>query len=102
MCMKVQIYKPSPSAMQSALGKTRQWVLEYETTSKREPEPLMGWISSGDTLNQVKLTFDSREDAVAYAQNEGWDYCVAISRDRKVKPRNYMDNFKFVPSEDGR
>ncbi len=88
--------------MQSARGKTKHWVLEYEITSKRTPEPLMGWVSSEDTLNQVKLQFETKEDAISYAENKGWDYSVAISRDRKIRPRNYMDNFKHVPSEDGR
>lgn len=100
--MKVRIYKPSKTSMQSARGKTKQWVLEYETTSRRLPEPLMGWTSSQDTLNQVKLQFESAEDAVAYATKQGWEYTVAVTRDRKIRPRNYMDNFKHVPSEDGR
>ncbi len=88
--------------MQSALGKTHQWLLEYELKSKRQPEPLMGWISSDDTLNQVRLTFDTSEEAVAYAQKQGWEYSVAVARDRRIRPRNYMDNFKHIPSEDGR
>ena len=100
--MKAQIYKPSKSSMQSARGKTYQWVLEYELTSKREPEPVMGWVSSNDTLNQVKMKFNSSEDAVAYAQKQGWEYSVQISQARRVRPRNYMDNFKFMPSQDGR
>jgi hypothetical protein len=100
--MKVRIYKPSRSSTQSALGKTRKWILEYEPASKRKPEPLMGWSSADDTLNQVRLKFESAEDAVAYATKQGWEYSVAVTRDRRIRPRNYMDNFKFKPSEDGR
>lgn len=100
--MKVRIYKPAKNAMQSARGKSHQWVLEYEPISKRTPEPLMGWISSDDTLNQVKLKFDTAEDAVAYADKQGWEHQVQVNQPRKIKPRNYMDNFKHIPSEDGR
>lgn len=86
--------------MQSGHGKTRQWVLEYELKSKRRPEPLMGWVSSDDTLNQVKLKFDSADAAVTYAVKQGWDYNVQIEQGRKVRPRNYMDNFKYIPDQD--
>lgn len=60
----------------------------------------MGWVSSEDTNNQVQLKFNSSEEAVAYAKEQGWDYQVAVARERKVRPRNYMDNFKFIPAQD--
>ena len=100
--MKVRIYKPSKTAMQSIHAKKPRWVLECELPTKRVPEPLMGWVSSGDTFNQIKLKFPTKEDAIAHAKKQGWEYSVLVERDRRVKPRNYMDNFKYVPSEDGR
>lgn len=57
----------------------------------------MGWVSSEDTLNQVKLKFSSKQEAVAYAEKRGWEYTVAVDRERKVRPRSYMDNFKYIP-----
>lgn len=98
--MNVKIYKPSKSAMQSGLGKAGDWVLEYETETARKPEALMGWTASGDTLNQVKLKFASMEDAVAFATAKGWNYTVLPPRFRKVKPRNYGDNFRYIPPAD--
>lgn len=98
--MKVRIFRPSKNVMQSGLGKTQQWVLEYETTSKRRPEPLMGWTSSEDTLNQVRLKFDSAEEAIAHAEKQGWEYSVQIAHDRKVRPRNYGDNFRYIPPQE--
>lgn len=98
--MNVKIFKPSASAMSSGLGKTKKWVLEYEPASKRSPEPLMGWSQSNDTLNQVRLKFDTSEDAVAYAQNQGWGYTVASEKKKKSRPRSYMDNFKYVPPKE--
>ncbi|MCB1682513.1 MAG: ETC complex I subunit [Alphaproteobacteria bacterium] len=97
--MQVKIYRPSKNTMQSGRGNTGQWVLEYETVSARNPEPLMGWTASGDTLNQVRLRFSTMEEAVAFAEREGWDYTVMRSHDRTIKPRNYGDNFKYIPPE---
>ena len=66
--MRARIYRPSRNTMQSGRGNLRHWLLEYELETPRRPEPLMGWVSSGDTLNQVRLRFASEEEAVAYAK----------------------------------
>lgn len=97
--MNVKIYRPGKTAMQSGRARRKNWVLEYEQTSSRQAEPLMGWTSSGDTLNQVKLLFSSAQDAVAYAEKKGWNYMVSPEKTRRVKPRNYGDNFKYIPHE---
>lgn len=83
--------------MQSGRGKLKGWVLEYERDSKSGPESIMGWTASGDTLNQVRLNFETSEDATAYAKEKGWDYVVLPERERIVRPRNYGDNFKYIP-----
>lgn len=98
--MNVKIYSPSKSAMQSGLAKAEGWVIEYELATARRPENLMGWTSSGDTLNQVKLKFPTQADAIKFAESKGWAYTVLPQHDRKVKPRNYVDNFKYVPPEE--
>ncbi len=98
--MNVRIYKPSKNAMQSGRSGMDKWILEYNTTSKREAEPLMGWTSSGDTLNQVRLKFDTCEDAVAFAKGKNWGYEVTAESVRRVTPKNYTDNFKYIPPED--
>ena len=92
--MKVRIYQPSKTAMQSGRAKTQTWVLEYEIETPRRPEPLMGWISSGDTLNQVRLGFPSKEEAVAFAEKKGWAFDVAETQARRVVPKSYADNFR--------
>jgi hypothetical protein len=98
--MKVRIFKPAKSAMQSGRARTEEWVLEYETETPRRPEPLMGWISSGDTLNQVRMHFASREAAVAFAESKGWKTDIDEPKMRVIRPRNYIDNFKYHPFED--
>ena len=90
-----RIHKPAKTAMQSGQARTKQWLLEFERTEPREIEPLMGWTSSGDTRQQVKLWFDTREEAVAYATREGIPFRVEEPQEVKRRTMSYSDNFKF-------
>ncbi|MBF9234628.1 ETC complex I subunit [Microvirga alba] len=93
--MPARIYKPAKSAMQSGLARTKQWLLVFELDKPREIEPLMGWTSSADTRQQLRLWFDTKEEAVAYAQREGIAYRVEEPQETKRRPMAYSDNFKF-------
>jgi hypothetical protein len=93
--MPVRIYKPARNAMQSGKGKSDGWVLEFEATGPRGREPLMGWTSSNDTRQQVKLTFATCEEAVAYAEREGLPYRVMPEAPVRMQKKSYSDNFKF-------
>ncbi|MEO0637793.1 MAG: ETC complex I subunit [Pseudomonadota bacterium] len=88
-----KIYSPTRSAMQSGKGKTGSWVLEYERESARRIEPLMGYTSSSDMRSQLRLTFDTREDAVAYAEREGIPYTVSEPKQPKRAKVSYAENF---------
>ena len=92
-----RIYLPPKSSMQSGRAGTHSWVLEYEPETKRYAEPLMGWIASGDTLNQVRIHFRTAEEAVAFAEKEGFGYSVEQPKAHRVKPRSYLDNFRYIP-----
>ena len=92
---EVRIYQPTKTAMQSGQANTRSWVLEFQSAEARRAEPLMGWISSRDTATQVKLTFPSREEAVAYAEREGLEYHVVEPRRREIRAKSYADNFSY-------
>jgi hypothetical protein len=92
--MQVRIFQPSKTAMQSGRGNTQKWVLEFEPTVPKGPEPLMGWTSSADTKEQVRLAFDSREEAVQYAERHGYAYVLVGAHDRRVRPKAYADNFR--------
>ncbi len=93
--MAARIYKPAKSAMQSGYGRMKEWVLEFEPEAPRAIDPLMGWTSSADMRAQVKLAFDTREDAVAYAERHGIAYTVAEPKPRKPIRKSYAENFKF-------
>jgi hypothetical protein len=90
-----RIYKPTKTAMQSGEARTKEWVLDFEPQSKRAPEPLMGWIGSSDTQAQVRLEFESKEEAVAYATRMGLAYTVIEPKPRKPIRKSYADNFRF-------
>ena len=80
--------------MQSGTAKTRDWVLEYEPPP-RTIDPLMGWTSSLDTRGQIRMSFDTREEAIAYAEKHGILYTVIEPQERTIKPKAYADNFAF-------
>jgi hypothetical protein len=93
--MAARIYRPAQTAMQSGPARTKEWVLEYEPDCPREIDPLMGWTSSRDTKSQVKLTFDSKDEAVAYAERNGIPYRVVEPKPRAAVRKAYADNFRF-------
>ncbi|MBV8962531.1 MAG: ETC complex I subunit [Hyphomicrobiales bacterium] len=94
--MTARIYRPSRNAMQSGTANTRRWLLEFDPAQKRVAEPLMGWTSSTDMLGQVSLSFDTKEEAVAYALREGIPFRVEEPPpETKRQPLSYSDNFKF-------
>ena len=93
--MPARIYKPARNAMQSGKAKTKNWVLEFEPEARREADPLMGWTSSGDMKQQLKLTFATREEAESYARRKGLAYTVVEPKQASVKSKSYSDNFRW-------
>ncbi len=92
--MKVRIYKPAKTAMQSGQGKTAEWLLESEPMPKIL-DPLMGWTGSRDTMQQVQLGFHTLDEAKALAEKEGWQYTVELPHQRHIRPKAYADNFAY-------
>jgi hypothetical protein len=93
--MFARIFRPARTAMQSGKAKTREWMLEYEPEAPREVEPLMGFTSSGDMRAQVRLSFDTKEQAIAYAEREGIPYQVFEAHEPERKRIAYADNFGY-------
>jgi len=92
---KARIYLPAKTAMQSG-RLARKWVLEYEPSDRKSPDALMGWNGSKDTLSQLRLKFDSKEEAVGYAERKGISFTVTEAKPVKpLAPKNYADNFAF-------
>ena len=78
--------------MQSGLGKTKNWILEY-FDEKNGINPLMGWESSTDTLSEVKLEFSSKENAISYAKKNKLSYEIIENGKKKIVKKSYADNF---------
>lgn len=93
--MRARIYQPAKTAMQSGTAKTQAWVLEFDPASARDVDPLMGWTSSSDTQSQVRLRFETREAAEAYASAKGIEFDVVEPKARKpiIRQRGYGENF---------
>jgi NADH dehydrogenase len=93
--MRARIYQPAKTAMQSGTAKVKGWVLEFAPASPRAVDPLMGWTSSSDTQAQVKLRFDTRDAALAYAAAKGIAVEVVEPKTRKpvIRAGGYGENF---------
>ena len=93
--MTARIFKPAKNAMQSGTARTKEWVLEHEPEVAREVEPLMGWTSSRDTKQQVRLRFDTKEEAIAYCERHGIPYQVFEPKEPARRVIAYADNFGY-------
>ncbi len=94
--MTARIYKPARTAMQSGMAKTKEWVLDYEPEEPRAVEPLMGWTSSGDMKQQLRLRFDTKEEAIAYCERNGIAYEAFETRPSQRQRISYSDNFAYT------
>ena len=89
---KAKIYIPNKNPMQSGVGKTDKWILEYETNNPTS-NPLMGWESSSDTYTEVKLEFSTKDLAINYAKKKKIDFVIIEPKKRKTVKKSYADNF---------
>ena len=92
--MSARIFMPAKTAMSSGLARTQNWVLEYEPSAPRAIEPLMGYTTSSDMTSQIRLVFETRQEAVAYAERNGINFRVAEPHHRKRRAMSYSDNFR--------
>jgi len=89
---RAKIYIPTKTAMQSGKRKTKNWLLEFDTLNT-ETNLLTGWISSKDTMSEVKLEFSTKEQAINYAKKNNIDYYVVEPQKNKIIKKSYSDNF---------
>ena len=92
--MKAKIYKPSKTAMQSGRSKFNKWILKFNNNRNQKKDSTMGWNGGSNTISQVELKFDTKEDAINYAERNDIEYVVLESSERKVITKSYADNFK--------
>ena len=78
--------------MQSGKRNTKNWMLEFETMDT-SINPLMGWESSNDTMSEVKLFFENKNQAISFAKKNNIDYYIIEPQKRKIIKKSYTDNF---------
>lgn len=93
--MTARIYKPAKTAMQSGQANTKDWVVDFEPEVPRQVEPLMGWTSSGDMRQQLRLRFATKDEAIAYCERNGIGYQVSEEKPAARRGVSYSDNFAF-------
>jgi hypothetical protein len=89
---KAKIYIPNKSSMQSGMGKTDKWILEFDTKNPTN-NPLMGWESSSDTYDEIKLEFSTKILAINYAKKKKINFELIEPKKRKTVKKSYADNF---------
>lgn len=92
--MSARIYQPAKTAMSSGMANTRQWVLEFAAEGARGKDAFTGWNSIEGTANQVRLKFDTLEEAQSYAASKGIAARIDMPHKRKRRIKAYSDNFK--------
>ncbi len=93
--MTARIFRPAKNAMQSGRGNTGIWLLEFEQQTPRGIEPLMGYTSSADMKQQVRLEFDSSQSAIAYCEKNGIDYRLQLPKSASRRRTSYAENFSY-------
>ena len=89
-----RIIEADRKTTQSGKAKAGRWTLEFEREQAQRPDPLTGWSGSGDTNTQVRLSFDSKDEAVAYAVRKGFEIHIVTASPVTLKLQTYADNFR--------
>jgi hypothetical protein len=79
---------------QSGKAHAGRWLLEFERQEAQRPDPLTGWNGSGDTRTQVRMTFPTRDAAIAYCDRHGLAYHLVPAPPVRLKIQAYADNFR--------
>ncbi|KAL0979910.1 hypothetical protein UPYG_G00191480 [Umbra pygmaea] len=90
----VHIFVPARNAMQSGAHGIKKWKMDFDTRERWE-NPLMGWASTADPMSNVNLTFTSKEDAIAFAEKNGWSYDITEKMEKKPRAKSYGANFSW-------
>ena len=92
--MKFLIYRQSKSAMQSGKKNAKKWLMTLvEESNSRSISAPLSWVASDDTNTQLQFNFSTKEQAIEYAESQGFEYEIRDSFDQVIKPKSYANNF---------
>jgi hypothetical protein len=92
--MAARIFQMSKAVNQSGQARSDKWVLEFESHAPKRADPLTGWSGGADTQSQVRINFDTLEDAQRYAEKNNIAYHIIPPAERKMRIQSYADNFR--------
>jgi len=97
----VRIYRPAKPASQSGTWHSHHWRMDWDILQRghRWENPLMGWQSSADGMQGTNIKFKSKEDAITFANKQGYEYFVQEPNQRKFVPKAYANNFLHSPKK---
>ncbi|KAF2204683.1 putative NADH-ubiquinone oxidoreductase 18 kDa subunit, partial [Delitschia confertaspora ATCC 74209] len=97
----VRIYRPTKTATQSGDWHSHHWQMDWDPLPKghRWENPLIGWQSSADFMNGHRIQFKTKEDAINFANKQGYEYFVQEPNERKFVPKAYANNFIHSPKK---
>ncbi|TFY75873.1 hypothetical protein EWM64_g8137, partial [Hericium alpestre] len=97
----VRIFQPTRNTMQSGGSKSKFWRIDWDILGGggRWENPLMGWASSADYMQGTRIIFHSKDDAIHFAEKQGWDYYVQPPTVKKIPPKNYAENYVYKPGK---
>ncbi|KAI9845293.1 MAG: NADH:ubiquinone oxidoreductase 21kD subunit [Thelocarpon superellum] len=97
----VRIYRPAKPATQSGEWHGHQWRMDWDVLGKghRWENPLMGWQSSADFMQGTHMNFSSKDDAIRFAEKQGYEYFVQEHNERNIVPKAYANNFLHSPKK---
>lgn len=97
----VRIFRPANNTMQSGKNANLKWRIDFDGLEKgdRWENPLMGWQSTADAMAPVRLDFTTKEDAIHFAEKQGWNHFVQEPQFRTIKPKSYKNNFVYRPGK---
>ncbi|KAI9294001.1 hypothetical protein K502DRAFT_317556 [Neoconidiobolus thromboides FSU 785] len=93
----VRIFQPTRNVMQSGINATRKWLIDFDILegSGRWENTLMGWASSADAVQALKIKFGTKEQAIMFAEKQGWNYTVQEPKQKSFRKKLYADNFTY-------
>ncbi|KAL5519842.1 hypothetical protein ACEPAG_1502 [Sanghuangporus baumii] len=97
----VRIFKPTRNTMQSGGNKGEKWRIDFDILQGggRWENPQMGWASSADYVQGLRMSFRTKEDAIHFAEKQGWDYFVQPEPVKRIPPKNYSENYLYNPNK---